>query len=408
MTPTRSIVPSPERPRLIVALEHHFVRVRGEVYTQLAFGYPYWAEYHARFQTVGILARVHESDAIPAGAFRADGPGVNVIPMPVYRGPRAFLQALPRSLRAAWAASGQHACFLLRSGNIATLLWLCLLLRRRPYAREVQGDVYGAVLEFQGAARAGLAGRLIATTMDRLCAWQVRGASATSYVSPHLQRHYPSRRPSREFVFSSVSLSPDLVGHPRPASAFSADGLRLVSIGRLEREKGHQVLLEALQLLTRDVPAAPIHLRLIGDGSQLHALRACAQAAGLADRVEFTGLLPHGPQLFAHLDWADLFILPSLSEGMPRALIEAMARGLPALGSATGGILELLDPDQCVPAGDAHALARALRDRLGHPDRLADESRRNHARALARFDVARMQQIKLDFWGSIVENCPHD
>ncbi len=77
------------------------------------------------------------------------------------------------------------------------------------------------------------------------------------------------------------------------------------------------------------------------------------------------------------LDRADLFVLPSHQEGLPRAAIEAMARGLPCVGSTVGGFPELLPAEDLVPPGDAAALARKLREVVTDPDRLDRMAARN-------------------------------
>ena len=76
---------------------------------------------------------------------------------------------------------------------------------------------------------------------------------------------------------------------------------------------------------------------------------------------------------------ADLFVLPSLTEGLPRALLEAMARGLAAVGTAVGGIPELLPPDCLVPPRNAAALARLVREVMTKPDTLEAMAQRNQA-----------------------------
>jgi phosphatidyl-myo-inositol dimannoside synthase len=81
------------------------------------------------------------------------------------------------------------------------------------------------------------------------------------------------------------------------------------------------------------------------------------------------------------LDRADLFVLPSRQEGLPRALLEAMARGLPALSTPVGGIPELLAACDLVPVGDAAALADRIAKWARSPRRLAEAARRNLARA---------------------------
>jgi glycosyltransferase involved in cell wall biosynthesis len=83
----------------------------------------------------------------------------------------------------------------------------------------------------------------------------------------------------------------------------------------------------------------------------------------------------------AELDAADLFALPSRQEGLPRAMVEAMARGLPCLGSTVGGIPELLPAEDMVPPGDARALARKIREMVTAPGRMALMSARNLEKA---------------------------
>ena len=85
--------------------------------------------------------------------------------------------------------------------------------------------------------------------------------------------------------------------------------------------------------------------------------------------------------MIAQLDLADLFVLPSYQEGLPRAMVEAMARSLPCIGSTVGGIPELLQPEDMVPPGDAVALANKIREVVTDRDRMARMSARNLEKA---------------------------
>ena len=93
--------------------------------------------------------------------------------------------------------------------------------------------------------------------------------------------------------------------------------------------------------------------------------------------MRFLGQLSAGEAVRALLDAADLFLLPSRTEGLPRAMIEAMARALPCIGSTVGGIPELLAPEDMVPPGDAGALARKIREVVTDPERMCLMSARN-------------------------------
>ncbi|MGA8480342.1 MAG: glycosyltransferase family 4 protein, partial [Chthoniobacterales bacterium] len=106
-----------------------------------------------------------------------------------------------------------------------------------------------------------------------------------------------------------------------------------------------------------------------------------AASHGLANRVQFRGQLTTPEAIRAELDQADLFVLPSRQEGLPRAMIEAMARALPCLGSTVGGIPELLSAEDLVPPNDAPALADKICEVLADPSRMARMSARNLEKA---------------------------
>lgn len=143
-----------------------------------------------------------------------------------------------------------------------------------------------------------------------------------------------------------------------------SDTVRLCFVGRLVRQKGLDTLLAALAKL----PAtAPWRLTLVGDGPARPELSTQADHLGLAERVHFAGwtirdALPR--LLVAH----DLFVFPSRDEGMPNAVLEAMAAGLPVIATAIAGNEELVLPDRTgllVPPDDPDALADALDRCLG-------------------------------------------
>ena len=95
-----------------------------------------------------------------------------------------------------------------------------------------------------------------------------------------------------------------------------------------------------------------LQLVLVGDGRHRQSLKSRARRFNLGDRIQFLGWLPAGEAVRHELDRADVFVLPSRVEGLPRAMVEAMARGLPCIGSRVGGIPELLHPEDMVPPGD--------------------------------------------------------
>ena len=128
--------------------------------------------------------------------------------------------------------------------------------------------------------------------------------------------------------------------------------------GRLTGCKSPDVVLHAVALV--GASGTRCSLRWIGGGQHLAAMERYAARLGIADRVRFEGQQP-ADRVAGELRRADLFVLASRTEGLPRALIEAMAAGLPCIGTRVGGIPELLDDEALVAPGDAEALAARIR-----------------------------------------------
>jgi len=120
-----------------------------------------------------------------------------------------------------------------------------------------------------------------------------------------------------------------------------------------------------------------VKLTLIGGGRKMPELQALTERLGMVPYVDFKGTIATGAAVREQLDAHDLFVLPSVTEGMPRAMLEAMARGLPCIGTEVGGIPELLPAYALVPHSDVAALAERIasfaRDR-GLRERAAREN----------------------------------
>ena len=136
----------------------------------------------------------------------------------------------------------------------------------------------------------------------------------------------------------------------------------IVSVGSLIPRKGHGVLIAALARCAD----LPWQLRLIGDGPSHAGLAEQSKALGLTERIHFAGT--QAPELVAkHLAEASVFAFPSLAEGRPNALLEAMAAGLPIVASEIDGVTELMESEitgLLTPPHDEAALAIALRTLL--------------------------------------------
>jgi glycosyltransferase involved in cell wall biosynthesis len=145
--------------------------------------------------------------------------------------------------------------------------------------------------------------------------------------------------------------------------------VRLVSAGRLNHEKGFHLLIEALRQLVQAGGGVEYRLALLGEGDHRQRLQRQVQAAGLEDQVRMPGFRADAAAWYRT---ADVFVLPSLVEGMPNVLLEAMACGTAVVSSdCPAGPAEILEGGrlgELCAVGDASALATALRRVLADPE----------------------------------------
>jgi glycosyltransferase involved in cell wall biosynthesis len=165
-------------------------------------------------------------------------------------------------------------------------------------------------------------------------------------------------------------------------------GARVIgTVGRLAPPKGHAILIEALSRLPDDVV-----LVIVGDGSERAALVQQAHHLGVDNRTRFLG---HRDDLEQILPAFDVFCLPSLNEGLPRALMESQAADIPVIATDVGSVRQIVCPQTgvVVPARDGNALAKALMQALAQPrqrgrTRQFAEQNFSFARTVQLFDSA--------------------
>lgn len=376
---------------VVVCLEHRFFSHEGALYTKLAFPYAYWVDYLRFFDTVKIVARVMPVDALEPEMVRVDGAKVSYLPLPYYVGPGQFFRKFPVLLSTLFGVARHHRYFLLRSGNSSTLLWFFLMLLGRPYLREYPGNVKEGVIGFAGNS---FKYRLLASFLHSLSRLQGRFSRANSFVSNYCRDLYGSERPG--FVFSSFRASEIAV--KKQNYAISSGTFNLVTVGRLENEKGHLLLLEAIHAIRH---LGHVRLHLVGDGGRRMQLENYVRTHGLD--VEFHGAVTDRDRLFGIVVASDVFVLPSLTEGMPRALLEAMTMALPCVSSAVGGVPEVLPQELMCTAGSQDELA-ALLEKILTSEALRRSAGERNAEFIAHhFSDQALAQQKISFWSKLYE-----
>ncbi|HTU17126.1 MAG TPA: glycosyltransferase [Gemmataceae bacterium] len=363
---------------LVINLGMRFERSPdGWVWTPGPFAYSFWPSYLEVFDRVRVLARVRDVAAAPAGWNRADGDGVHFTALPYYHGPWQYLRKARRVARTARGAIDREDAVILRvPAEVAQSVAMDFRRRGRPYGVEVVSDPYEV---FAPGSVPHPLRPFLRWYLPRQMRQQCAAACGTAYVSYHeLPRRYPC--PAGWAYYSDVLLPPAAwTSEPRPIRP-QARSFTLVMVGTLEQlYKAPDRLIEAVAVCVRR--GLDLRLVFVGGGQYQPVLAAQAATLGLGERVVFLGQVASSDAVRATLDSADLFVLPSHCEGLPRAMIEAMARALPCIGSRVGGVPELLPDEDLVEAGDVTGLAAKISEVLADPERLARMSARNLEKA---------------------------
>lgn len=371
--------------RVIVAGEYRLYRgPDGHHYAESVFSHDFWERYLDVFDEVLVVARVTPTADV-AALIRVDGPRVSVWEMPYYVGLAGYVRAW-RTLRRAAAAVGHHegAVVLRVPGAIGTAL-ATAIPASRPYALEVVGDP--AEVFSKGVVEPPLR-RLLrwkaVRDLRRLC----RRAVAVAYVSRYeLEPRYPASPGTPTFAYSSAAM-PEEAFSARPRG-FPTPLRSLIAIGSMDQMyKGFDVLIRCLPDLLGATPE--LRLTLVGGGRHRGELEALVRELGVGEAVQFTGVVKDPAEIRRLLDGADLFVSASRTEGLPRTVIEAHARGVPCVGTRVGATPELLRDEDMCPPDDESQLGSLIAKRIKDPDWAMQESARAWAQA-RRYEQSRLQ-----------------
>jgi glycosyltransferase involved in cell wall biosynthesis len=186
---------------------------------------------------------------------------------------------------------------------------------------------------------------------------------------------------------------------PRPSNR-----IRCLAVARLTERKGVGDLIRAFALLER----GRFELEIVGGGADERALRDLAAQLGAVEDVRFLGPLSRA-EVAARYRAADLFTLPSSAEAFGNVFAEALASGLPIVGSRTGGIPDLVEHGSnglLVPPGDVNALAEAIRYLADDPELRSDMALRNRAKAEATLEWAQVTRRYLSIYEALQHRHP--
>jgi glycosyltransferase involved in cell wall biosynthesis len=336
--------------------------------------YSYYARFLETFDTVRVVSRVEPIPRLTSDLERCDGPGVAFLSPPLYVGPWEYLRSRRRLAAFLSSVYATDVAYLLRVPSQLSFDMARVLRRAgHPFGLFVVADPYG---DFSpGATRSILRPylrRRFCSSLRTLC----REAGVCAYVTRRaLQDAYPCREGAGVDGVSDVEMPIEWLCEDARKGDVQRATVLGVCVGSLANmSKGADTLIEALAILAGW--NCPLKVVFAGSGKHLPEVVRLARSRGVSKRIHFVGAANRA-RLRELFDSSDVYLMASRTEGMPRALLEAMGRALPCIATNVGGIPEVLAPEDMAPPNDAAAFARKVAEVLATSGRLSSMSRRN-------------------------------
>ena len=334
-------------------------------------GFPFQMSAISQLFNETTLLVLERASPLPSGAQHLTSRSLRVMTLPEPRGrdierKLRLLTWIPRHLPFIWrsvrAADAVHAPV---PGDLGTIGILVALMQKKCLFVRHCG---------RWGKKNTLADRFLLFLLERIAGGRNVVLATGGDDQPPSQRN-----PSIHWIFAT-SLRRDDMASIHPAKSWqTGDRLKLITVGALNEVKNTTALIQALSIVLKHVPNC--HLELIGSGHLYQMLFEQAQTLKLMDSLTFLGNLSH-QDVLEFLSRSHIFLLPSHSEGFPKALLEAMAAGLPVVASSVSVIPYLLGKYQCgilLNKPDAENVAKAVLQMIANPQqmkRMGDNARK--------------------------------
>jgi len=263
-----------------------------------------------------------------------------------------------------------------------------------PVAVELVGCPWDALWNF-GTIKGKVAAPIFYYYTKKI----VKESSHTVYVTKNfLQERYPTRGYSINCSDVNIPENTEDILQRRINKIKELNDKSSIKIGMIgalgSKYKGFDLAIDAISYLTRTFEKIELHVVGPGDGS---LWKKYVQKKGVQSKVFFDGVLKNGDEVFKWLDQIDIYIQPSKTEGLPRALIEAMSRGCPAVGARTGGIPELLDSKFLHRKDDSKDLSEKIIQLLNDPNLMINQAKINFLKS-KEYSRINLDTKRTNFW----------
>lgn len=373
--------------------DHTFKKKGNDYYSEGKITDAVFARYVSTLDKLKVYSRMEET-ILPESLTKITAKNVRFLPVQGQNFSRIFTINLLKNIKSALAEIREADFIVVRLPSFLGIFILFLnLFFKKKYFVELVGDAKEALLTSK--VEISFSFKIFVSFFAFLNAFFVKRADGVIYVTESaLQNKYPTI--ALQSYASNVELRIEdkllnLQTYQNEKSYF-----KIGMIGSFNNSyKGIDDAIRAVYMLSKKENI--VHLHILGSGKLKSEYLAMAKEMGLVDNIIFDDVLSGGAEVNQWLDSLDLYIQPSRTEGLPRALIEAMARGLPAVATNVGGIPELLPSEFLIPPNAPQELANKIELLISSQQLRYEQGRANYNKA-REYDSEILRQRRTKFW----------
>lgn len=393
--------------KALVLLELHFYRdSAGEYWSKRVIDYAYLGRYLSVFEEISVCARISEIDSNDGTLLKLSGPNVSFVELPDTQGVTETLKELPKTKRIFREALRRHDAVILRAPSMMTML-LYKQIKKSGLPFSVDVALSGKNMFPKQGFVYDILNRGVDKYLKRIC----MEADGVSYVTQHiLQQTYPCKamtEPNNPNYFTGSFSTLEMLDEHYYRQEWDVnkkpEKFILVHSGFMDDSRKCQdyVLREVKKVVDRGYN---IEIHFIGDGALRPQYEKMASDLGIRENCVFLGLIRDKMTLLEELRKCHLFVFPTKAEGLPRAVLEAMAQGLPCISSPVDGVPELLKDEYLVDWRDEDGFVDKICSMISDWPLMVEQSEINYKKALEYHnDILRKKRY--EFYGNLYRLC---
>lgn len=386
--------------KLLLSCDDYIFRHQGRYYYKNKEWFDFYQRYLRIFEQLRIVNRCIEETILKKERVLVNDPRIEIVPIPIFHGPKQYLKVYFRIGKILRHITQSCDVAILRlPSTVAQRVCKKVIESGIPYATEIVYDAHADVV-----ASSNLFERILFTTIDNNVTSLCYTSDGISCVTEHFlqQRYYSKKQRSFTSSYSSLSLDKSFYGHERQFPVHSP--LVITHVANqvdFNGRKGQKELMQTVKLLKEQ--AIFVKVKFAGDNYNdgIPKLKHFAKELGISDQVEFVGFLSR-VELDCFLTTSDLFVLPTKAEGLPRVLIEAMAKGLPCVSSNVSGIPELLSTQYLVDFSDIQGIAEIIKKLVTSKNEYQSASLANFVKS-KQFEASILEKRRDTFYSKLKE-----